>query len=96
VNLAQFTLLKFNYINLRGRLDIGNSGIKFRRHSGGYLITGPQTPHAISTIMDALPQHSAVIALAAHEQLCNITTLQLIFQPYFLLETQYPTSSTPL
>jgi hypothetical protein len=28
--------------------------------------------------MDALPQHSAVIALAAHEQLCNITALQLI------------------
>jgi hypothetical protein len=27
---------------LTGHLDIGNSGIKFRRHFGGYSITGPQ------------------------------------------------------
>ena len=28
--------------------------------------------------MDEMPQHSTVIALAVHEQLCHVTTLQLI------------------
>jgi hypothetical protein len=36
------------------------------------------THRFFSTIMDVMPQQSAVIALAVHEQLCHVTTLQLI------------------
>ena len=41
--ILKFCISKFNWMSgVGGHLDIGNSGIKFWQHSGGYSITSPQ------------------------------------------------------
>jgi len=59
----------------RGHLDIGNSGIKFRRHSGGYSITGPQHDARYFDHRSDRTSCSTALPLLCHT---NITTLQLI------------------